>query len=343
MRSHIIMLSALVLLTAIRPASGNMDAVEHMRIKEIKPAIFDYTLMSYTEVPNKGPRLAFNHRMGRTFFVYIGGKLGEHTVSSFESKHSRYYDEKTKTHRVRKKAAATLKDPDGETITLELKVPLQQPGWCATLVSLKNGQTWTVKKNDSFKAAFAPVKVNHIEKSSVVLAYNSNQHYHLRHITPAEQNNLNSKIAKKQKRLENSLARQKQVNTDLDEESLKALQQAVVNSQGNASAGYFGMTPEMQIPSSTTIFYGTEYLGMPGYSYYGHPVRGNRPVYFHGGYGNYPSMRHSPSCACCSGGRNRHRSRGSHGYIQYQYPFQTRSSGIGITVSKQIGPYIKGF
>jgi len=162
---------AVGLCLAALPAAGlRADIAESIRVYDVRSAVFPYVFKAVVSTSGEQATLSFNHRMGRTYFVRVGEKLGEYTVRSYESRTKKVFSETLNTWREREAGLATLVGPNGNEVALEQGKPLPQPGHMACLVSLGSGRWQQVYEGEALVLDKMEAAVESVTEEGVTIS-----------------------------------------------------------------------------------------------------------------------------------------------------------------------------
>jgi hypothetical protein len=153
-------------------ADAAVAARDDLRVHSIRPAVFEYVFTSIVSGTGDNARLAFNHRSGKTCFRGIGDKLGDFTIKSVEKKTESVFNETINAHQDKPASIVTLEGPKGNAITLKQNKRISQPGWIATVVSLKNARWARVYEQDVLDLDGTSFVIEAIKAEQIVASEN---------------------------------------------------------------------------------------------------------------------------------------------------------------------------
>lgn len=253
---------AVLLGFAVMVGAAEPEATDALRVRWIRPATFDYTLVSVFTGGNDRTILGFNHRSGRSHFVGVGEALGPHKVALFLPATERVFNATINAYEAKKGGTAVLRDAEGNRTRLRLGMPLEEEGWAARVLSLDSGKEWTLKQGDTVRTDEVTFRVAGIGEGELRVTPESGANRVVAFATKEETGELRERLAwrreaqrKKAAEAGEREARRKMLkalaNEPLMTRSARQKRDSVGESSSSRLAG--------RTPTGATFSFGTEY------------------------------------------------------------------------------------
>lgn len=219
-----------------------------LRVWKTYPDTLDLTLTSVFRPDGVRLQAAFNHRNGRTFFVYQGERMGPYMLHKISGAGSRT-------------ASAVLIDTrTSQSFTLKIDTATPLPGLRAQLADLRTSQLWDFRRLDELPSH--GMRITSITATNVTASSVSGK-LSIPPITQAERNTLQTAWAEARSR---QLAAIKAAKRLKDAERAEQLRLEAAAMQ----AARARMLPNMrvEVKSQPRFYYGTEYRVPSSYAYF---------------------------------------------------------------------------
>ena len=258
--SPFLVLALAAALLAGASCASAQNIADSLRVLWIKPADFDYTLITYVQGPSGAYTLSVRQRGGRTYFVSVGDRLGEYEVKSFTPLTERVFSSSLNAYEERKSGRMTVVAPGGEVVELAMGRSTPRPGWMACVVSTDTLEVWPVREANTLVFRDVQIPVRSITRDRVTVDL-AGAAMDLPALAAGEQEQLAQKWRERAKRLEDERR--------LAEETARA-QDSTVPASTPVSSAFGGTrvlvdsTSKAQVGVGTDYRYPIEYQVLPG-------------------------------------------------------------------------------